>query len=62
MADFDTLPTVLSGQRLYSAHAVDVDGDGTYEIRSEDNTCTPTCAAANYVITLYRWNGSDYVA
>jgi hypothetical protein len=59
MADFDTLFTNgTTGGRFYSASLVDEDGDGTYEVRSEFNTCNPNCAAANYVNTTYRWDGS----
>lgn len=37
------------------------DGDGVYEIRSEINTCEPSCADGNTLVRLHRWNGQDFV-
>jgi hypothetical protein len=64
-ASFGSLPppddSLGERWRFYSSRAVDVDGDGTYEIEENVNTCDPSCAAASYVTTLYRWTGTDYV-
>lgn len=59
--DFDTLPEPGDfAQRFYSAQLYDVDADGTYEVRSEINTCRPSCADANYELVTFVWNGQDY--
>jgi hypothetical protein len=41
---------------------VDVDGDGVFEVHSSVNTCDPSCAEGDYITTIYRWNGTDYVS
>jgi hypothetical protein len=60
--DFETLPAPGDfQQRFYSARLTDDDGDGTYEILSEINTCDPGCADANYTRQSFRWDRTDYV-
>jgi hypothetical protein len=62
--DFGTLPKKddLPTSRFYSVSLQDDDHDGIFDVREEGNTCNPTCADANYVYILYRWDGHDYTA
>jgi hypothetical protein len=51
-----------SGVNLfYYADAVDVNGDGIYEIVQSDNDCNPDCAGGTVTSVTYHWNGSGYV-
>lgn len=60
--DFGTLPARDDYQgRFYSAHTVDTDGDGRFEVRSEINDCHPTCADATIRTEFWRLNGDDFV-
>ena len=61
-ANFRTLPTPgdFNG-RFYFAELSDADSDGTYEIISSSNDCTPSCAEGTTTSTVWRWNGHDYV-
>jgi hypothetical protein len=60
--DYGSLPQPPDDQTggFYSGAAVDLDKDGTYEIKVDANTCEPDCAAANYLEMLYRWTGNSY--
>jgi hypothetical protein len=61
MEDFDSLPDgSLRFAGRYDARVEDLDGDGTFEIAVESNSCDPSCAEGGKVITTYRWNGSDF--
>lgn len=62
--DFETLPTADNGTgRFYAGIAVDIDGDGVYEVALDYNDCVPTCAGGTTYRTTYRWNGrDDYIA
>jgi hypothetical protein len=61
--DFGTLALAedRATTRFYSSSLHDDNGDGIEEIHADINICDPNCAAANYVTTVYHWNGSDYV-
>lgn len=60
--DFATLPPSDGyDTRFYNAYAIDVNGDGVYEVESFENDCVPSCAEAEATSTIYVWNGEDYV-
>lgn len=60
-ADFGTLKLTASATtRFYDAAAIDTDGDGTLEIRSDWNDCQPDCGGGTIHTTVYKWDGSDY--
>ncbi len=61
--DFATLPDTDSGyaERFYSARLVYDSATNTYTVRSEINDCTPSCADGTIHVTLYHFNGQDYV-
>ena len=47
-------------ERFYSAEVLDVDYDGTMEIRAYSKDCDPTCAAGTTSEQSHRWTGSEY--
>lgn len=61
--DYATLPPEGGYRsRFYGAYAVDVEGDGRYEIKLESNECDPSCTTGMPTSQLFRWDGQDYKA
>lgn len=59
---FETLPPSDGyDTRFYNAYAIDVDGDGVYEVDSLLIDCVPSCAESDITSTMFVWNGKDYV-
>lgn len=61
MDDFGSLPDgSLRFAGSFGARVEDVEGDGTFEIAVESNSCEPSCADGAKVTTTYRWDGSGF--
>jgi hypothetical protein len=61
--DLGTLPSLAEYAARFSyADVVDVDGDGTFEIKANENNCEPSCADAEITSTMYAWDGTRYAA
>lgn len=61
--DLGTLPSLAEyAAKFYYADVVDVEGDGTFEIKANHNNCDPSCAEAEIMSTMYAWDGTRYAA
>jgi hypothetical protein len=61
--DFGSLPEQGGyTSPFYSATLEDLNDDGIYEVVSQVNTCDPNCAEGRIERTVFRWDGTVYIA